>query len=389
MGPIARRLLEHILPERLAQLTYDLVSIRSYTGDTVEVATFYARHLASLGMSVEAIADYPNSPVVIARLAGSPGPTLTLNGHLDTVPIAHPPPQIENGIVYGRGAADMKSALAAAAEVVRVVAEGGVKLHGTLQIIAHGLHEAPGGHSEDLTAVLHRGLGGDAAIACEVAEDSLPVVGLGMSIFEITVSREGEPLHELKSPAGTPNPILAAGRVLALLEELSARLQTVDVPRIGPESVFVGIVEGGDFYNRFPNCCRIVGTRRYGPTSSFEDVRAELENLLKPVASATGCSVKLDLQKVKDGFQVAEDEPIVRAVREAYRELNGRELPLSGSRIVADAPTFIREGRIPCVYHGVRGHGAHADLEYVKVDDIVRATRVYLLAALGYLGCDE
>jgi len=236
--------LDQISPERLTKLTYDLVRIKSYTGDTVEAAGFYAEHLTGLGLAVETVTDFPNSPVVIGRLRGGDGPTLTLNGHIDTVPVDHPPVELKDGTIYGRGAADMKSALAAMAEVARVLHDNDVRLHGTLQLIAHGLHEAPGGRGEDITAIVRRGLGGDAAIVTEIGVDDLPVVGMGMTIFEVTITRGGDPSHELMTPAGTPHPLLAAGQVLVRLQELNAKLQREPVARIGPESVFVGMVTG-------------------------------------------------------------------------------------------------------------------------------------------------
>ncbi|HEY3078759.1 MAG TPA: M20 family metallopeptidase [Chloroflexota bacterium] len=389
MEPTAERLLGRISASRLAELTFDLVRIKSYTGETVDAAAFYARHLTEIGLAVETATDFPSTPVVVGRLRGGDGPTLTLNGHLDTVPVEHPPARREGDTIYGRGAADMKSAVAAMAEVARVLVEGGVHLKGTLQLIAHGRHEAPLGYGEDLAALVRRGLGGDAAIVTELGWDELPVVGMGMAIFTITIARPGEPSHELMTPAGTPHPLLATGRVLAGLERFAREIERRVVPRIGPESLFVGEVHGGDFYNRFPNRCRIVGTRRYGPEWRFQDVRAELEELLRPIAAETGCEVELHLQSVKESFEVDESEPIVRALRGAYQELNGRELPLAGIRIVADAPIFIRDGGVPCVYHGIRGHGAHGDLEYVEVPEIVRATEVYLLTALRYLGYRE
>ncbi|MGI8913952.1 MAG: M20 family metallopeptidase [Chloroflexota bacterium] len=389
MLPSEQHLLDQISAERLAALTLDLVRIKSYTGDTVDVSRFYAQHLAAIGLAVETITDYPQSPVVIGRLTGGDGPVLTLNGHLDTVPVEHLPADRKDGTIYGRGAADMKSALAAMAEVARVLREGNVRLHGTLQLIAHGLHEAPGGHGEDLTAVVRRGLGGDAAIVTELGVDDLPVVGMGMTIFEISITREGDPSHELMTPAGTPHPLLAAGQVLTRLEAFNVALQDAPVPSIGPETLFIGMVTGGDFYNRFPNNCRIVGTRRYGPRRQLEDVRAELAALLEPVAAETNCRIDLHLQPVRDSFQVREEEPIVAALRGAYADLHGAALPSSGIRIVADVPIFIREGGVPCVYHGIRGHGAHADLEYVEVAAIVRATREYLLTSLRFLGHDE
>ena len=106
---------------RLRDLTLELVEVESPTGDTAEVARLYAKRLEEIGMEVELQDDvFPATPIVIGRLrGGEPGPTVVLNGHLDTVPIPHDPPRIENGSVYGRGSADMKGACAAAAEAVR------------------------------------------------------------------------------------------------------------------------------------------------------------------------------------------------------------------------------------------------------------------------------
>src|SRR5512138_3245428 len=102
---------------RLEQLTLDLVRIKSYTGDTREVAGAYARCLEEIGLEVQLLDDFPQSPCVVARLRGQgDGPTLQFNGHLDTVPLGHAEPRTENGRVYGRGSADMKGGLAAVAE---------------------------------------------------------------------------------------------------------------------------------------------------------------------------------------------------------------------------------------------------------------------------------
>ena len=46
--------------------------------------------------------------------------------------------------------------------------------------------------------------------------------------------------------------------------------------------------------------------------------------------------------------------------------------------MVADAAIFQAVGGIPTVYHGPRGEGAHADVESVAVDELVRSARIYL-----------
>ena len=127
-------LLGRVEAERLQQTTLDLVRIRSYTGDTREVAAAYARLLEEIGLNVEILHDFPNDPCVVARLKGSGGgPTLEFNGHLDTVPVPHPDPCVKDGRIYGRGSADMKGGLAAMAEAARVFAASGTRLKGDLR----------------------------------------------------------------------------------------------------------------------------------------------------------------------------------------------------------------------------------------------------------------
>jgi len=77
--------------------------------------------LEQIGMDVELLDDvFPNAPTVVGRLRGDrPGPTIVLNGHLDTVPIRHDPPRLAGDLIYGRGSADMKGACACAAASAR------------------------------------------------------------------------------------------------------------------------------------------------------------------------------------------------------------------------------------------------------------------------------
>jgi acetylornithine deacetylase/succinyl-diaminopimelate desuccinylase-like protein len=280
----------------------------------------------------------------------------------------------------------MKGGLAAMAEAARVVVESGVRLKGDLLLVAHGLHEAPDGHGEDLLDLVRRGIKGDAVIITELASDTLPVVGLGQAAFDITIARPGESSHELLTPAGTPHPILAAVRLVNLMQARHDELAQLKIPYVGAESFFVGILQGGDFFNRWTNACRLVGTRRYGPENSYANVLAELRAMAAQVERETGAQVALNLIPVRDGFRVAEDEPLVVALRRAYTEVAGRELPLVGSRMVGDAAIFINDGRIPAVYHGPGGLGAHADLESVPIAELVRAAMVYVLTALDYVG---
>jgi acetylornithine deacetylase/succinyl-diaminopimelate desuccinylase-like protein len=373
-------MIEHVDADRLRELTLELVSIGSPTGDTAEVSRRYAQRLEEIGMVVEVLDEvFPATPIVIGRLAGGrPGPSVVLNGHLDTVPIPHAPARIENGSVVGRGSADMKGALACAAETARVLKQSG-PFPGELVIIAIGLHEAPGGRGEDLTWLLREhGFRSDYAVVCELSGDSFIVAHMGTATFEITVSRSGMVTHELKTPKGTPHPIMAAGRVLGAIASRNEELAATEHPWVGAETYFVGEVLGGDFYNRHPNTCRIVGIRRWAPGNTLAAVEAEFRALLEPVAAETGCAIAVDMRLVRDSYAIDPEHSLAIALRAGYRDVTGLELAPTGIKVVADAAVFQAEAGIPTVYHGPAGTGAHADVESMPVAELVRATKVYL-----------
>jgi acetylornithine deacetylase/succinyl-diaminopimelate desuccinylase-like protein len=364
---------------RLRDLTLELVAVESPTGDTAEVARLYARRLEELGMEVELLDDvFPATPTVIGRLrGGEPGPTVVLNGHLDTVPIPHDPLRLDGETIYGRGSADMKGALACAAETARVVGER-ESFPGELVIVAIGLHESPGGRGEDLAYLLGElGFTADLGVVGELGGPTLPVAHVGCATFEVTIRREGMVTHELQTAAGTPNPNLVAARVIEAIRARNEELAAVEHEWVGPESYFLGEVHGGDFYNRHPVECRLVGTRRWAPGNTLEQAEAEFRALLGPIAAESGCAIDLDLRISRGAYRIDPEDRLVVALREAYRDVTGQELPLTGVRLVADGAMFNAAG-IPTVYHGPMGAGAHGDVESVEVAELVRAARVYL-----------
>ena len=370
---------EHVEADRLRDLTLELVQVESPTGDTAEVARLYARRLEEAGMEVELLDErFPATPIVIGRLrGGEPGPTVVLNGHLDTVPIPHEPPRLDGETIYGRGTADMKGALACAAEAARLVAEQG-SFPGELVIVATGLHESPLGRGQDLNWLLNEsGFTADYAVVGELGGPSLPVAHVGCATFEVTIGREGMVTHELKTAAGTPNPNLVAARVIEAIRTRNEELAAVDHEWVGPDTYFLGEVHGGDFYNRHPVECRLVGTRRWAPGNTVEQAEAEFRALLEPIAVDSGCAIDLDLQVSRGAYRIDPEDSLVIALREAYRDVTGQELPLTGVRLVADGAMFHAAG-IPTVYHGPMGTGAHGDVESIEVAELVRATRVYL-----------
>lgn len=381
---VGNDLASRVDPERLKDLALELVRIPSPPGQERAVAEAYAGYLSKIGLEVTLDEEYPDSPSVIARLKGTADrPILQLDGHTDTIDLAGPIPRYEDGYLYGRGTEDMKAALAAMAEAARVIIASGIRLGGGLLLTAHGRHES--GTNETLASLLQKGIHGDAAIVAELGGHNLPIMGLGLAIFELRISRDGKILHENIAPPGLPHPILAGARALQLLQERAKDLAQHPLPYVGPETIFVGRFQSGDYFNRLPTTCILAGARRFGPDRSMDDIRAEFDALAQQVTLETGAHVEVDISGL-EGFRVAEDERIVQVIRHAHQVVTGEQLPFVGTRTVANAPQFIRLANVPAVYYGTTYLTAHSDDERVELAEVVRAAKVYVHAILGYLG---
>lgn len=391
MDALIEQLALRVSPERLRDLTLSLVRIPSPTGDSLQVSEFYAETVRELGLPVEMVLDYPASPSTIARYGDyADGPTLTLDGHLDTIHATHLEPYDDQNRIYGRGAGDMKSGIAAMVEATRVLIESSIQLKGNLVLVTHSLHEAPVGHMEALKALIARGdVFVDAALVAECGFDALHICGKGQAIFDINITREGQPLHEnVARPRGVPNPLDHAVRLASRILARDQELAYSSDPLLGPETFFLGQVHGGDFYNRLPTRAYINGIHRFWPDKEWEDIDRTFDELLASVEHHPDLKVDASWSGNGLGFRVSREARIVKALRTGYQGIVGRELPLIGGLSVCDVNVIVREAGIPAVSHGTGTTTAHADLEWVDVDNIVRTTKVFLATIVNYLGAE-
>lgn len=375
--------------EQVAARALELVSIPSPTGASDAVAERYAAMLDELGLDVTVDRHFAGGPNVIGRWAGAgDGPVLAFVGHLDTIHAAHAPPYRTATAVHGRGADDMKGSMAAIVEALRALRAAGTSLQGSVVVAAHTLHEAPVGKMEGLRRLVAAGILGDAALVAESFPTQHQILaGKGQAIFTITIRRSGDIVHENYAALGTINPIDVAIEIAAGLRARHAALALEgDVPLLGPDTLFIGEIHGGDFYNRVPVEARIGGIRRFGPSRSWQAIEAELAELTEPIAAATGATITVALAGNGLGYTVPVSAPIVAALAAAHTRVTGRELPVAGTKSVTDANIIVRDGGIPALCYGPNGDTAHADEEWVAIGDLGRAARVFAQLVLEYPG---
>ena len=346
----------------LTELTAQLVGIDSVNPALVpggrgerEIAQFVAEWCQRAGLEVELVGD--ERPSVVATRHGSGGGrSLLLNAHLDTVGVAgmtapHTP-RVENGRLYGRGAYDMKGALAA----ILVAAASVRDLRGDVIVTAVADEELASIGTE---AVLER-VRADAAIVPEPTELQVAVAHRGFVGFELET--HGVAAHGSRPDLGV-DAIVKMGHVLVSLEQLDERLTAGPVhPLAGTGSVHASLIEGGQELSSFPARCLLTAERRTIPGETTADVERELRQL------AGDAAVRV----------IASREPYEAPVGHPFVELVAR---LAGTQDLVGAPfwtdaALIAGAGIPTVLYGPAGEGAHAEVEWVDLASLERVRDV-------------
>ncbi len=385
------RMLERVDGEWMARRTLEMVEIRSVTMDEAQMCLYYADALRSLGLAVDMREVTPGRYNLYARIPGTGGgPTLALNGHVDTVPIHGAwPPRREGDLIYGRGTTDMKGPMAAVLGAAKALIESGVRLKGDLAISAVVGHEeaiaakdGPRAYIEDLKSGRVQA---DRILIVEGEED-IWLMSMGSANFVVTLTSDRGGTHTNNTPFGE-NPIRFMGELIGAIHARQIEMDAgVRHELAGPERIDLGVAQAGDLYNRTPTHCTLIGTRRWMPGKTVADIRAELEALVRPFAAAGRLGFDLRIEQEREPFETPAEDDAVRAVIAAAQRVTGATPKIVGRRIVGDANLYVHGTGIPTFYYGASNHTAHADVEWVSVDRIRRSAQVYLAAAAGYCG---
>lgn len=337
-----------------------------------EIASFVADWCLTEGFEVETLGDERPSVVAVRRGSGG-GRSLLLNGHLDTVGVAGMEApfeaRIEGDRLYGRGAYDMKGALAA----ILLAASDATGLRGDVIVTLVADEELASIGTE---AVVEH-VGADAAIVVEPTDLRVAIAHRGFVGFELET--EGVAAHGSRPDLGV-DAIAKMGHVLVGLDALDRSLRERPTHHLlGSGSLHAGVVAGGSAFSTYPERCVLQAERRTVPGESLDHVEAELQGLLDRLQSGDpDFEGAWRTVAARQGFEVGLNEEIVRLVRQSA----GAGKPV-GQTYWADS-ALLAEALIPSVLFGPGGDGAHAQVEWVSVADVERCAAVYLSVATEF-----
>jgi acetylornithine deacetylase len=347
------------------------------------VAELVAEWLDAWGLAPDMIEVAPGRFNVVGQLEGD-GPTLLLNGHLDTVGVEGmtiPPfaATLEGDRLLGRGSCDMKGGNAAILAAAARLAEGGGRPRLIVAFTADEEHASLG-----MADLVESGIRADLAVVCEPT--SLAVMPAHKGFVWIRALFSGRAAHGSRPEIGI-DAIRHAGLYLAALdgyaEELSARPAH---PLLALGSLHAGTIGGGTAESVYPESCELLLERRTMPGEEPEAVLLEFRAVLDALLERhTDMDVSLEMTLVRPGTEVPESSELVQGLLVAARE-RGVEHRVEGMTAWVDA-AFLNEVGVPAVCFGPGDTAqAHTQDEWIDVREIRTCAKVLETFARGLVG---
>lgn len=368
-------------------LSVELIRKPSVTPASHEAVAFMHDLLARHGFACTRI-DRGGIANLHARY-GEGGPVLGFNGHVDVVPSGDPAAwssdpfggTIRDGRLWGRGACDMKAAVAAFAAAAIDTAP---QIAGSVVVTISGDEEGDG--IDGTPAILDWMNGaGERMDACIVGEPTCPgTMGEMMKIgrrgsMTAWITASGQQGHSAY-PHLARNPIHA---MVALLSRLSAFDLPDDSRLFDPTSVQVtGFDTGNAANNVIPERCRAMVNIRFNDAHGSEGLRAWIGREADAISAETGVTFDREIKVSGESF-VTEPGAFSELVANAVEAETGLRPVASTSGGTSDA-RFIR-AHCPVVEFGLVNRTMHAVDENVEVAHIHRLKAIYARIIRAYL----
>jgi succinyl-diaminopimelate desuccinylase len=365
----------------------ELLRCRSITPHEGGALSFLEKMLFAAGFAVDRITfTEPRADDVenlYARI-GTDSPHLVFAGHTDVVPPGdeacwrHPPfaGHIADGALFGRGAVDMKGAIACqlAAVLDYLVANGG-KPKGSISFLITGDEEgtAVNGTIKLLQWAAARGEKFDH---CILGEPTNPkqlgdMVKIGRrGSLNGTLIVTGTQGH-VAYPALANNPVR---RIVAIMTALMAEPLDNGSPHFDPSNLeFISVDVGNKTVNVIPSEARARFNIRFNDRHTQASLKALVEARVSGVARGRHCRIEWDPSNA-NAF-LTQPGPFVELVSEAIAEITGCRPQLSTTGGTSDA-RFIKD-YCPVVEFGLVNATMHKIDENVPTDDLVALTAIY------------
>ncbi len=331
----------------------------------------------------------------------------SFSGHMDTVPRRidrWKRPRfaglVEEERLYGLGAFDMKAGLVAGLLAYRVLHDLDWPLKGDL--LPESVVDEEFGGANGTLACRVKGVRADLAVVAEPTNGVIcPSHRRGAMLRFTFIGRAEHFVGSTISSTQTPNPILAAVKYAALLEEFNAQRNRRLVPSDFADSPdlpmeLVQMVAGDPRYpmgDRNPGRAYLTVWFECDPDVSQEDLLGDLRRFTEsrmagdPVLARMPPVIEPQLRFL-EGSRMPQDHPGIGLLSQVAYEVTGETPRIAGAPFTCDTFLFNRYSSTPALLYGPRGGDAHATDEYVLVEDFLHLVETFSLFAVKWAGRD-
>lgn len=334
------------------------------------------------------------------------GRTLLMNGHIDTKPIGDLSawetdpytPSISCGRLYGRGSCDMKGSVAAMLAAAHVLDSCGLLRCGNLMLALTADEEA--GSIYGVKALVEkRGVHADAVIigepsGTEKGFDTIHIACRGVLLGKVEI--RGTQMHSsLSEQEGCIN---ASVKMAEVLSEFAKNLKKhlrfephylyPDGPTVNPGVT----LSGGVYYGVIPGRASFGFDIRVIPGMTKEQVKEDVVVFLEELKQKdSGLHAEVVFEEPPMDWapaaEIGRDHPLVTACVDAVNEVVGKRPAVEGALFTTDAISFSGTLGIPSIPSFGPGliKLAHAPDEYIEIEEILQAAKIYAVTAAAYL----
>jgi len=311
------------------RLLQDLISIESHSdtpGREAEIGRFLANWFQQHEIEAELQSVEDKRANVVARIRGGDGPSLMLNGHMDTVPAGEMAdafaPRIYDDVLWGRGACDMKGAIAAMACAMATIAQEGTTSRLTGDLLFTGTVGEETG-SIGVKALIDAGVTTHYAIVGEPTSLRVGIAHKGACFIRISLTGRGA--HGSCPDEGV-NAVSYTSQVIQALEtDLRSELSRRSHPLLGTSTVSVGRISGGTQPNIVAEQCFVDIDRRTLPDEdgTIEEVKALVANICDSVDGLSWRVEEMPETSIvpHDALGTAPDTVLARCAQQVCQQL--------------------------------------------------------------------
>ncbi|MEM3858497.1 MAG: ArgE/DapE family deacylase [Candidatus Micrarchaeaceae archaeon] len=399
--------------DNIVKLLQDLLRIPSVTGDELEIQKFISSYLRQVGINtkmwepdleelkkhpgyVPVEVGYKNRPNVAGILKGEGGGrSLILNGHVDVIPSGPREAwsvdpwggKIIGDSIYGRGASDMKSGIAAMTAAAMIFSKNGIKLNGDLTLEYTVDEELSGNGTLDFVI---KGYKADGGISLETSSLKVQPACIGRIWFETTINGKAAGIQNRR--AGV-NAIDLGYKIKGAVDSYEAlRISTLN-HALFPDKVealacIIGEFKSGSYPSAFPDTCVLRGSIATLPNEDSNKVKADFKRYIEEFAKEDPWMRDHQPEIKYKGYfaepsEISPEHPLVKTLSNAYTSITNSNPVISGRTGAADIRFLNKYGNTPSLIFGPGDTlQMHATNEHVKIESLLTATKI-LVKTIG------